>query len=447
MKLLVDWCAWFPKSLRLAFLASGGLLGVICLGVTPTALGAASAGGGVEVYPRLFEKCLQCHPKLQDDMASAQAHPPFQQGECVGCHDPHGADKPGLLRKDLDRRCKECHSDALEGIPQDALHTPVRQGDCQGCHQGHRSERPKLLKAQGGELCFSCHASLREPAPEGAYAHAAYTQGQCTDCHGAHRSFSASFAAGSSEGCTQCHDAEDKAFREAHGTLVDARSSCRDCHAPHTSTLRGLLRQGSHQPVQEGKCDACHKSADGTMTLKPSVGSGPGKVDCLQCHASVASAGKGAGGHVERLAGQCLLCHTPHASDANSLLKGEVKELCLGCHPQTRREMAFDSIHPPAQEGKCSACHSTHASEQPKLLRQEGQVLCRSCHLEDKHRLAHPSGKDWVDPKSGQRRDVIDPRTGKTLDCMSCHSPHGSPYDKLLTASGQRGLCLQCHSY
>jgi predicted CXXCH cytochrome family protein len=38
-----------------------------------------------------------------------------------------------------------------------------------------------------------------------------------------------------------------------------------------------------------------------------------------------------------------------------------------------------------------------------------------------------------------------DPRTGEDIRCTSCHSPHSSTEETLLTHGKKRELCVQCH--
>jgi predicted CXXCH cytochrome family protein len=49
-------------------------------------------------------------------------------------------------------------------------------------------------------------------------------------------------------------------------------------------------------------------------------------------------------------------------------------------------------------------------------------------------RFTHPVGKD-----------IIDPRSGSSLDCSTCHNPMGSPEEYILRDGKDRDLCIKCH--
>lgn len=401
---------------------------------------ASAEPAGVPVYPNLFERCLQCHADVGGASKESYVHSPFREGDCVECHDPHVSDKPGLLWRDLGERCLACHEAILGGIGPADLHTPVMRGNCQGCHLGHASSGNALLKRSGPELCYECHEELRE---ESGYRvlHAVFEEGACDECHAPHAAFTEAFRGGGSGGCLECHGDPE----EGHGGLVTAESACLNCHVAHSSRHEGLLLPVVHPPLLEDGCGACHESSG---ARGPDTGESRGEVvvKCVECHAEVASAEGAEGGHSELLAGRCTACHTPHASRNPSLLQAEAENLCLSCHPGVRRQTVAESVHAPVREGDCAACHTAHSSDQEQMLKQREMDLCRSCHPDDKHKLAHPYGEEWLNRRTGKRKDIIDPRTGEILGCSSCHVPHGSPHENLLSHSGGRSLCIQCHS-
>jgi predicted CXXCH cytochrome family protein len=60
--------------------------------------------------------------------------------------------------------------------------------------------------------------------------------------------------------------------------------------------------------------------------------------------------------------------------------------------------------------------------------------LCATCH-EDAESHAHPVGSEYKDP-----------RNGRPLTCASCHEPHSSDHEYMLTFDFRRNLCVQCHA-
>ena len=84
-------------------------------------------------------------------------------------------------------------------------------------------------------------------------------------------------------------------------------------------------------------------------------------------------------------------------------------------------------------ESECSTCHAPHGSEHAGLLVASQEELCGGCH-DAASTHTHPVGAP-----------ALDPRTGKSLQCTSCHAPHSAAHETLLTHDKKRRLCVQCH--
>jgi predicted CXXCH cytochrome family protein len=114
-------------------------------------------------------------------------------------------------------------------------------------------------------------------------------------------------------------------------------------------------------------------------------------------------------------------------------LKGIAGSVCRDCHADKleRRKQAL-YVHP--QANHCSDCHAGHGSDEPYMLRGGMAGACESCHGEHST-FTHPIGDD-----------VLDPRTGTPMDCISCHAPcTGTMFEHNLRGGRERGLCLPCH--
>jgi len=152
---------------------------------------------------------------------------------------------------------------------------------------------------------------------------------------------------------------------------------------------------------------------------------------CVRCHSAVKLAAARPDAHKAMQKG-CVTCHTPHAADEKGLVRArDERSLCLSCHKELGRQLSASLSKHPVKE--CSACHAPHASDQKPLLKAARVDLCKDCHKQHSQ-FAHPFGPG-----------VIDPRTGQMMTCLSCHSPHGTPFVSLLVDSPSRALCLQCH--
>jgi len=81
----------------------------------------------------------------------------------------------------------------------------------------------------------------------------------------------------------------------------------------------------------------------------------------------------------------------------------------------------------------CTVCHDPHLSG----IGADGQAqreVCLSCHTYRDH-ADHPIGED-----------AIDPRTGRTMTCGSCHDPHGSAFVRFMRDDPEGKLCVGCHA-
>lgn len=126
--------------------------------------------------------CFSCHSDIEDKFNKSRSKHggAYFDKQCSTCHQPHYSPYESLLNnKQLDL-CLSCHSDkkaisaqtptniALE-LKKTFVHEPVAQGDCSGCHDPHGSKYMTLLTGPYPDtfyapyeqdlydLCFSCH--------------------------------------------------------------------------------------------------------------------------------------------------------------------------------------------------------------------------------------------------------------------------------------------------
>lgn len=255
------------------------------------------------------------------------------------------------------------------------VHPPYLEGKCLACHLGHDSEEPGLLK----------------PAFEDG----------CVDCHG------------------EVQTAGSHASRPAHPPL---NASCSECHAPHTSPQRALLREA---PTLND-CAMCHSGTLRDDDAKP------------HRHARFEAMN------------QCGECHAVHAGSDDAFIRKDISQTCTSCHRLSIRSgdrnleniaeriKAAPVVHGAIEQGGCAACHTPHGSISPKLLRtgypagpyaayqRESYNVCWACH--DPQLVEAEGSQAPTAFRDGEvnlhRTHVVDLEKGRA--CHLCHRTHGT---------------------
>ena len=215
--------------------------------------------------------------------------------------------------------CKMCHADAVASYAATAhgqkgnAKGPASVGECSSCH----GDGTAHVKAKGGkgsiknpgsktmapddknETCMSCHAAGSKRSHwEGSTHQARGTA--CTSCHTLHSQDKVLVKITQPEVCFTCHKQQraevNRTFRHP---ILEGKVACSDCHNPHGSISRALMKRDS---VVE---------------------------TCYQCHAE--KRGPVVHSH-EPVAEDCSLCHNPHGTVADSMLKVRPPFLCHQCH-------------------------------------------------------------------------------------------------------------------
>lgn len=213
--------------------------------------------------------------------------------------------------------CLECHDDFGEHYAHnvhsrlaDFQYTGTAR-DCEACHgpgqthaeTGEANDIGRLSADMGGEAsaaCVSCHRTGHLAEWDlGAHAGADVS---CLACHQIHAAepMPALLNADEQELCFSCHlEQKARMSMPSHHPLQEGFMSCSDCHDPHREAFAGLL------DVESGRdlCLTCHAQYMGPFVFEHS----PVEEDCG-------------------------ICHDPHGSIANSLLRQNEPFLCLQCH-------------------------------------------------------------------------------------------------------------------
>jgi predicted CXXCH cytochrome family protein len=331
-----------------------------------------------------------------------------------------------LASDTVSETCSKCH-EASDLVPNPAFaHTPVREGKCEACHNPHASEFPNLLSGPAGGICWSCHEDVKAQT-KATVVHRPFEKGQCLDCHLAHGGKADMNLKDEPKTlCIKCHGGD---LSGRHGGFVVAGSDCAGCHAPHASTAKGLPHAVSHAPFAAGKCGACHSG-------KTSALAQPQKTLCLGCHTLLGEQLAEQTPHGP-LKGQesCTPCHTPHTAPVASLLPRPQIVVCGQCHEvQATANRDAAHRHPQVRDRNCTTCHDPHLVPAATGKASVAVEVCFNCHTYREH-TDHPMGPD-----------VLDPRTGLTMTCNSCHDPHGTAFPKFLRDDPGGKLCVGCHT-
>lgn len=112
--------------------------------------------------------------------------------------------------------------------------------DCNKCHIGGMNSGQRELVEAMPYLCYSCHTNYHEA---GAYLHGPVSVGDCVFCHDPHRSkYIHLQKAPQPKLCYQCHVTANMALIPGHLQMQDTDTICTNCHDPHVSSKRYLLK-------------------------------------------------------------------------------------------------------------------------------------------------------------------------------------------------------------
>jgi len=333
------------------------------------------------------QACAFCHRAPPRD---AHVHQAFADGDCTGCHDPHGGRSAALLdTEDEARLCGACHRPDHHPPPQDdpkletprfaVIHRPIDEKRCLVCHAAHQSAHPALTRRPERELCLSCHEETLRALQSGAHVHKPL-ETECRACHVAHGSDTAHLLRGEPRAlCVGCHEdvaKEPAAGTHAHGALAEA-GSCLTCHVSHVAPTKALAR--------EPLANACYSCHDREIAL----GDGR-KIADVRTEISRAKHP-----HGPVASGDCAACHRSHSSPHDGLLartfarepyvefREDAYALCFDCHDarlatdETTTSTGFRDgsrnlhyVHTNRAKGRsCGLCHTTHAGDLPRQMR------------------------------------------------------------------------------
>lgn len=263
----------------------------------------------------------------------------------------------------------------------------------------------------------------------------------CADCHEVGASFDNSFHAtyfrdGDAFRCEACHGSGQQHMEEGDPTLIagpgnNALMQDKNCLACHNDVFHGLKEQHVVEfGIGCGDCHTVHQPAYKGSLAKNDL--------CMDCHMEVKARMYLPSHHpVKEDKMACSDCHAFDGSEP--LLAERMNEGCLECHAHYRGPFVFE--HDPVAED-CGICHDPHGTVADNLLKANEPFVCLQCHQMHFHTAIpnyegeftppnHPDRGPYTAPADGSKRGFL-------TKCTQCHTQvHGSDLpSEAISASG-----------
>ena len=169
-----------------------------------------------------------------------------------------------------------------------------------------------------------------------------------------------------SESCVECHESITSSFHDAtHARLISdgaqpTEIGCESCHGPGSlhNESGGVLGTILNPQGNPETCFQCHVDKRGEFALPHAHPIGPDKMTCTDCHDS----------------------HSGDATLGGGMQLASANDTCFTCHSAQQGPFVFE--HEAAREG-CVVCHSPHGSVNDKMLKARNQTLCLQCHFQE----------------------------------------------------------------
>ncbi len=217
------------------------------------------------------------------------------------------------------------------------------------------------------------------------------------------------------------------------------QETCLGCHTEQSyKGTAHALTTNPRTPAATHGCESCHGPGKAHVDAGGDVALilNPGKMapqkasdQCESCHNRSEHALWPGSQHDNRNVG-CVSCHSTHAAKGPAQIKAaDESQLCASCHRNVVNKQRNRFNHMPVREGKmsCSSCHNPHGSANQKLL-SYGTTVDQSC----------------ASCHAEKRGPYLWEHAPVANSCVTCHDPHGSNNDRMLV-SKQPFLCQRCH--
>ncbi len=284
------------------------------------------------------------------------------------------------------------------------------------------ADAAKKAEKVGDETCLTCHEDVGKSFAHTIHAQKITTKGYtCEACHGPGSVHAESMDPAdiynpatdynpvAPNPCLTCHNGPQftSATASAHHELADG---CSDCHQVHSTEPKLLKKQGSEL------CVECHRDIGAKFNLTSHHPVKEGLMTCTSCHAV-------------------------HGGDNTFTHTSDSRELCISCHTDKAGPFVFE--HEPVNED-CGICHDPHGTVANNLLKQTEPFLCMSCHPVHFHTgIAGYIGdfKNPLHPERGGKSTLDGFKSSMLTKCTQCHTQvHGSDLPSESISSRGRSL-------
>lgn len=314
----------FSRTARRAVMGAAAWLAAVLVWLQPLPVAAQVAAQGATLVGE--KACANCHGQENRHFSDTLHAKVFrlnpkndrERQVCESCHGPGSLHVKNTKDKSL-----------IVGFTK-GWGTPVeRQNDqCLNCHKGgNRLHWPGSTHAGQQLGCADCHNPMEKVSGNGLLVRETIN-----------------------EVCQNCHRQQRAEFmKRSHMPLPEGKMTCVDCHNPHGSATRPLLKADSINQV----CTACHAEKRGPLLWE---------------HAPVRE--------------NCMNCHNPHGSNHDKLLVASRPHICQQCHsPSVGHPGQFYNVSQNAANAQLGGTASQ---------RTIGRS-CQNCHSQI-HGSNHPAG-------------------------------------------------------
>jgi hypothetical protein len=324
----------------------------------------------------------------------------------LACESCHGS--PFAGREGLQKACESCHGAELKAANDThplSKFTDPRNADrlekldatlCVTCHVEHR---PRMTGAMGvsqpRDFCFHCHAEIAKDRP--SHAGMGFDTCNSAGCHKFHdnRALYEDFLA------KHLNDAPVKEQRglPARAVHTPTPASSPDGKGSEALTRDWLETAHAHAGVN---CSDCHKSVDA-------------KDSCRECHAQETK-GFLAGKHGMRVAAGLTPMKPALARRAMNPDAAHRELGCTSCHAAHR----FDTRK--AATEACVGCHrGPHIEAQAGSAHRANGVTCASCHMPRVEWRDEDSGEKRILVQHNQNETLEPSEKMIRPVCLHCH--------------------------